>query len=240
MPAYALPLANVLNGVTLRQEVSKGVQVRFVAPAARALIVDDILTNLKVAQGLLLPYHMQVDICDKGSGAIAMIKASRYDLIFMDHLMPGMDGIKATEKIRALEGDYYKNVPVIALTANAITGMREMFLSKGFNDYLAKPIEITKLNEVVEKWIPRKKRQKTEPLSERQLSVPAINMTPVKDLKKALEDGKTGTIDLLLEDLLVMPFNENQKRVISDIWDCVVALDYKKAAALTEDLLIPV
>jgi CheY-like chemotaxis protein len=87
-----------------------------------------------------------------------MIKAKRYDLVFMDHMMPGMDGIEALTQIRALEDEYFKKVPVVALTANALSGMREMFISKGFNDYLAKPIEISKLNALIERWIPREKR----------------------------------------------------------------------------------
>jgi signal transduction histidine kinase/CheY-like chemotaxis protein len=238
MPAYAIPVANILNGVSLQQKF-KEVQVHFFAPEARVLIVDDILTNLKVAQGLLLPYRMHVDICDNGNAAIAMIKVNPYDLVFMDHMMPGMDGIVTTEKIRALEGDYFKNIPVIALTANAISGMREMFLSKGFNDYLAKPIEVSKLNEIMEKWIPPKKRRKTEKIPERHLPIPVINRTPVLYLKKALEEGKISAIDLLLDDLLKMPFKDGKKKILSEIWDNVLALDYKKAASLTGELLNP-
>ncbi|MDR2785152.1 MAG: response regulator [Treponema sp.] len=159
MPAYAIPVANFLNGVKVIPEGRKSL-VRFTAPDVRVLIVDDIMTNLKVAQGLLSAYRMQVDICDNGRSSIAMIKANRYDLVFMDHMMPGMDGIETTLHIRSLEGEYFIQVPIIALTANALSGMHEMFLSKGFNDYLAKPIEISKLNALMEKWIPREKRRK--------------------------------------------------------------------------------
>jgi YesN/AraC family two-component response regulator len=110
-----------------------------------------------------------------------------------------------------------------------------MFLSKGFNDYLAKPIEIVKLNEIMEKWIPAIKRKKTETHLERPVS--AINMTPVLDLKKALEKEKTAAIDLLLDDLLIMPFGTAQKKVLSEIWDCVMSAEYQKAASLTDKLL---
>jgi CheY-like chemotaxis protein len=79
-------------------------------------------------------------------------------MVFMDHMMPGTDGIEATAKIRALEGEYFGQVPIIALTANALAGMREMFLSKGFSDYLAKPLEPAKLNALVNKWILSNKR----------------------------------------------------------------------------------
>jgi PAS domain S-box-containing protein len=168
MPAHAIPIAHILNGRTL-MESSKKTVVRFTAPEARILIVDDIMTNLKVAQGLLLPYQMKVDICETGQKAVELAKLNRYDLIFMDHMMPGMDGIEAAGAIRAWEKEMNperdesaKQVPIVALTANAITGMREMFLEKGFNDYLAKPIELSRLNELMEKWIPGEKRLRAE------------------------------------------------------------------------------
>jgi PAS domain S-box-containing protein len=160
MPAYSIPMAQMLNGRTIMENKKKMV-VRFTAPEARILIVDDILTNLKVAQGLLMPYQMKIDISETGQGAVDLAKQQRYDIIFMDHMMPGMDGIEAAAEIRKMEGDYYKQVPIIALTANAIAGMREMFLEKGFNDYLAKPVELSRLNEIIEKWIPPAKRQRT-------------------------------------------------------------------------------
>jgi CheY-like chemotaxis protein len=102
---------------------------------------------------------MQIDLCSNGLDAIEAIKLKRYDLVFMDHKMPGMDGIETTAHIRALgdETPYYKNVPIIALTANAISGTREMFLESGFDDFLSKPIDITVLNTILEKWIPKEK-----------------------------------------------------------------------------------
>jgi signal transduction histidine kinase/FixJ family two-component response regulator/HPt (histidine-containing phosphotransfer) domain-containing protein len=134
---------------------TENIAVRF---TARLLIVDDNITNSKVAEGLLAPYNSRIDTCLSGAEAIRLTQENRYDIIFMDHMMPEMDGIETVAAIRALSGDYFKTVPIIALTANAILGMREMFLTKGFNDYLSKPIEIFKLNEQVERWIPKHKR----------------------------------------------------------------------------------
>jgi signal transduction histidine kinase/DNA-binding NarL/FixJ family response regulator len=134
----------------------------FTAPEARILIVDDIETNLEVAEGLLAPYEMKVQLCGGGAEAVRMAAEGSYDLIFMDHMMPEMDGIEATAAIRAMEGEYFRTVPIIALTANAISGMREMFLQNGFNDFLSKPIEISKLNEIIERWIPKEKKMKRE------------------------------------------------------------------------------
>jgi signal transduction histidine kinase/CheY-like chemotaxis protein len=251
MPAYVVPIANILNGITANPEVRKTV-VRFIAPKARVLIVDDIMTNLKVAQGLLVPYRMQVDICDNGNGAVAMVKENRYDLIFMDHMMPGIDGIEAAAQIRALEEEYFQSVPIIALTANAITGMREMFLSKGFNDYLSKPIEISRLNELMEKWIPSHKRLKParatldfkpsggkEDEGQRLVdaSKSALNPEQLFKLKQALEMRYTAAIDLVLDELIMMPLIEEEKNILQRIWDYIVTSEFGKAGALIDKLI---
>jgi CheY-like chemotaxis protein/HPt (histidine-containing phosphotransfer) domain-containing protein len=133
----------------------------FTAPDARILVVDDIHTNLKVAEGLMLPYKMQVDMCRSGRDAIDTVVYKHYDLIFMDHKMPDMDGVEATLNIRKMgeKWPYYKNVPVIALTANAVSGTREMFLENGFDDFMSKPIDTVKLNAILRKWIPKEKQK---------------------------------------------------------------------------------
>jgi signal transduction histidine kinase/CheY-like chemotaxis protein len=161
MPAYAISIANVLNGV-IQSSARDAATVRFIAPEARLLIVDDIVTNLTVAQGLLAQYQTQIDTCTSGKAAIELVKNNAYDIVFMDHMMPEMDGIEAATAIRSLDCDYVNTMPIIALTANAMSGMREVFLEKGLNDYLAKPIEIPKLNEIMERWIPRAKWQAPE------------------------------------------------------------------------------
>jgi len=133
------------------------VAIKFNAPKARILVVDDIDTNLKVAKGLMQPYKMQVDLCSSGIEAIERVKENDYDLVFMDHMMPEMDGIEATKLIRKT----HANLPIVALTANAVSGTKEMFLSNGFSDFLSKPIDIIKLNSILEKWLPEEKQEKT-------------------------------------------------------------------------------
>ena len=124
-------------------------------PYARVLIVDDLDINLEVAAACLAPYQISVDVTDNGADAVQMIKDGepRYDLIFMDHMMPGMDGIETTRAIRALGTDYAASVPIVALTANALVGNDKMFADNGFQDFLSKPIEIEKLDEVLHKWV---------------------------------------------------------------------------------------
>jgi signal transduction histidine kinase/CheY-like chemotaxis protein/PAS domain-containing protein len=163
MPAYSIPIADALNGSAdvYSYRGSDGLSAAFTAPEARVLVVDDIRTNLTVAEGLLLPYGMRVDLCKSGAEAINAALAGRYDLILMDHWMPEMDGIEAAKRIRDLgyEDGYYRSVPIIALTANAISGVQNMFLENGFNGFLAKPIDTAKLDAVLGKWIPRRKQR---------------------------------------------------------------------------------
>jgi len=131
----------------------------FTAPNARVLIVDDIETNLKVVKGLLEPYEMAVDLCSSGIEAIEAVQSNQYDLIFMDYRMPEMDGMEATQNIRKLgqSDSYYNRLPIIALTANAVAGIKEMFLKSGFTDYMSKPIDITELNDILLRRIPKDK-----------------------------------------------------------------------------------
>jgi len=158
-PAYIVSVANVLNNRT-GKDTHDQQSGQFIAPDVRILVVDDINTNLVVTAGLLAIYRSHVDTCTSGAEAISMVQREHYDIIFMDHMMPEMDGIETTRAIRVLEGEYYRQVPIIALTANALIGMKEMFLANGFNDYLSKPIELSKLDNILAAWIPAEKQIK--------------------------------------------------------------------------------
>jgi signal transduction histidine kinase/CheY-like chemotaxis protein len=175
-PLQPVAIANILNS----RQSDKGFhetespRIRFIAPGVRVLVVDDIVINLDVAQGLLSPYQMTIDRAAGGLEAVQMVQKNHYDLVLMDHMMPGMDGVEAVAAIRAWEDASARKftpeipgtfepearIPIIALTANAIFGMKEMFLEKGFSDYLSKPIEIVKLDEMIARWIPAGKRIK--------------------------------------------------------------------------------
>ena len=163
MPVNALSIANVLNGeAELKQFGSAEPDARFIAPDAAVLVVDDINTNLTVADGLMSPYRLKVDKAKSGEEALELVQKNRYQIVFMDHMMPGMDGIEATSAIRRLgEGDaYYRDLPIVAMTANAVSGMKEMYLKSGMDDYISKPIEIDKLAGILDRWIPKEFKQK--------------------------------------------------------------------------------
>ena len=138
---------------------------RIAMPYARLLIVDDVQTNLDVAKGILKPYMMQVDCVTSGIEAIERMRnpTVRYDAIFMDHMMPEMDGIEATRIIREeIDSDYARNIPIIALTANAIVGNEEIFLGKGFQAFLSKPIDVMRMDLTLRQWVRDKRREKND------------------------------------------------------------------------------
>ena len=158
-PVHSISLANILNDEEVTRRVEgQEYQMNFIAPSARILIVDDITTNLMVAEGLMTPYRMHVDTCQSGKDAIHLVQENDYDIVFMDHMMPEMDGIDATTNIRALENGRFKDLPIIALTANAVSGMKETFLRNGMNDFLTKPIDVVKLDTILSRWLPQEKK----------------------------------------------------------------------------------
>lgn len=183
MPMYSVSVANILNGqaenMSYDTEVSNYNQ--FEAESATVLIVDDVKTNLKVVAGLIAPYRMRVDGALSGQEAIDLIKEHHYDLVFMDHMMPEMDGIEAVQRIRALPAsdNRYKKLPIVALTANAMTGMREMYLNNGFDDYLPKPIDTSQLHTILEAWIPKEKQQSctstSKPRQQTEISIMGVD-----------------------------------------------------------------
>jgi signal transduction histidine kinase/CheY-like chemotaxis protein len=129
--------------------------VRASLPDARVLVVDDVPTNLDVAKGLMKPYDMQIVCVTSGQEAVDLIRAGEhFDAVFMDHMMPEMDGIEAVRIIREeIDTSYAKELPIIALTANALVGNDEMFLEHGFQAFLSKPIDIIKLDAAIRQWI---------------------------------------------------------------------------------------
>ncbi|MCL1894475.1 MAG: ATP-binding protein [Holophagaceae bacterium] len=162
MPFSCISIANAFNHeASSRSELEKNKFEYFTAPLAKILVVDDILTNLKVMEGLLTPYKMHVDICLSGERAIEMVQESDYDIVFMDQMMPGIDGIEATKRIRALGGEY-ESLAILAQTANAVRGVREMLIENGFSDFISKPVELHKLHTILALWIPEEKQEKSE------------------------------------------------------------------------------
>ena len=131
-----------------------------VAPDAKVLVVDDNAVNLKVSQGLIRTFGITVDTCKSGRECLEILKDTKdYDIIFIDHMMPELDGIDTLNMIRSDPSEYMKKVPLIALTANVVSGVREMFISEGFDDYVPKPIDMVWLNAILRKYLPKEKQR---------------------------------------------------------------------------------
>lgn len=157
-PFYILPVVSILNGNAGsgggKQIVRMG---KFTAPNAHVLVVDDNLMNIRVVEGLLKEYQIKVTYATSGQEALKIIEKMCFDFVFMDHMMPEMDGVETMHRIRDKAGHYYQKVPIIALTANAVPGNREMFLEEGFNDFVAKPLEMSVLERVLRRNLPEEK-----------------------------------------------------------------------------------
>ena len=156
------PLSTVLVAMALSGKAvhsssgNDAFEFDFIAPKAEVLIVDDNEVNLTVAEGLLKPLRMNISTANSGKKALELIKEKKFDIIFMDHMMPELDGVETTRIIRRLHPSYDK-VPIIALTANAISGVKEKFMAEGMNDYVAKPVELRSLIQVIKQWLPEDK-----------------------------------------------------------------------------------
>ena len=127
---------------------------KFTAPLAKVLVVDDNMVNLFVAKEILNNYEIDVMTATSGAESIALTRDNKFDIIFMDYLMPRMDGHEALLKIRELDGEYFKKVPIVALTAKNSPGGEKMYLDDGFGGYLPKPIDVHELERILLKFLP--------------------------------------------------------------------------------------
>jgi len=191
---------NIRNVPITRQELA------IYAPDANVLVTDDNEFNRKVATGLLNLMGIEAKSAESGDEAIELVKQNDFDIIFMDHMMPGKDGIETTQEIRKLGGKY-KKLTIIALTANAVKGAREMFLESGLDDFIAKPINTDELREIVKRHLPPEKIQEEVSPEEQQarlekeeelfrravVSFVKDNQNTSETIINALETGDTKT-----------------------------------------------
>lgn len=174
----------------------------FTAPGVKVLIVDDNVINRKVARGFLKNYAFDLTEAASGPEAIELVRDIRYDIIFMDHMMPGMDGIEAAEIIRRDCGENGTAPVMIALTANAMEGMREHFLNCGFQDFIAKPLDRKELNQILLRWVPEKYRntegieEECKPLDPTIFRIDGVDMNAAMQYYSGDEEGFADLLDL--------------------------------------------
>lgn len=169
---------NFRNMLSKRKEYHE----KFTAPKAKILVVDDTQLNLAVVKGLLKQTKIQIETAESGYECLHMVTKEHYDMIFLDHRMPGIDGVETLHKMRALHNNLNAEVPVIALTANAVSGAREEYLAASFNDYLAKPINSSELESMIIKYLPPDKVQLADVEAE-----PTVEETKLPDWLSTVE-----------------------------------------------------
>lgn len=208
-PFYVLPLVSVVKG-SMRGRTKNGIIGKpkgFTTKNVKILVVDDNIMNLKVMEGILGKYKISVVTANSGKAALQVIEEKDFDLVLMDHMMPEMDGIETLHRIRNMVGNYYRSVPIIALTANTIAGAREMFLEEGFDDFMEKPVENSVLERVLQRNLPAdkivytKEEEDIEEVSDKKQEQPANSIkeeksTPnVEEFKVSIEPQKEQTTE---------------------------------------------
>ena len=151
------PIGNFVENYRHSLSQHKKYKEKFTAPTAKILVVDDTVMNLTVVKGLLKPTKIKIETAESGYECLKLIEHKKFDIIFLDHRMPGIDGIETLKRMKTLEKNLNKKTPVISLTANAVSGARKMYLDAGFEDYLTKPIDSVKLEDLLIKYLPAEK-----------------------------------------------------------------------------------
>lgn len=181
----------------------------FIAKEAKILIVDDSNVTLKIEEDLLKTYGINVSTAKSGLECINLLKSNRFDIIFMDHIMPDMDGIETTQQIRKMNDTYFKDVIIIALTANTSPNISSMYIKNGFNDFLEKPINSSILNKFLRTYLPRRYIIETDFIPNHTNELYNIEIKNV-DTKKAIQHCG-GNIDNYISLLQVAYFDGKNK-----------------------------
>ena len=189
-----------------RQRVEKSqnelkYKAAFCAPEAKVLVVDDNAMNRSVFRNLVKQTKVQVTDVDSGMAALREVEQKHYDLIFLDHMMPEMDGVETFRHMKEMDNNQCKDTPIIMLTANAVLGAREEYLREGFHDFLSKPIEPVKLEKMIQKYLPEELIQEADPMDV--LNMDNTNTSEVELPEIEGVDWSYGKLHLPDEDLLL-------------------------------------
>lgn len=177
----------------------------FIAPGKRILVVDDVKMNLKVVEGLLKETQIKVDSVTSGKLALDYVQRVNYDAIFLDHMMPEMDGVETLRLMRLLPGNLNRETPVIMLTANAIIGAKEFYLKEGFSDYLSKPVKESDLIHLLKKFLPGNEQMLPTASADLHLA-PVSETTPsMESMIKKVEDGVAAAGNSAFEKINAIP-----------------------------------
>jgi len=218
------------------QETERGSLV-ISAPEAKILVTDDNEFNLKVTSGLLSLMEIEAETVNSGFKAIELIQQKDYDIVFMDHMMPEIDGVETVKRIRSLGGKY-TDLVIVALTANAIKGAREMFIANEFDDFLSKPVDMYELREIIKRYLPQDKVKITSTIENEHVRDEMLDELRLKSFSNFVKENRNAfanmTRALSSQDV------KTAHRIAHTIKSAAAYLDKKKlqeAAASLEDSL---
>ncbi|MDO5155946.1 MAG: ATP-binding protein [Eubacteriales bacterium] len=192
------PIGDMSEIIRSSEMTRKKYKESFHAPEAKILVVDDNEMNLQIVKALLKQTGIQITTALSGQASIELVKTNTYDVIFMDYMMPEMDGIETVKRIRKLSHNESANATIIALTANAIHGAREMFLGNGFDDFMSKPVKGEKLEEILIQYLPKELVMKSD--SSNDVEIDATVLENHEKPKKSLKQFLQTTLKINMQD----------------------------------------
>ncbi|MCR4695446.1 MAG: response regulator [Pseudobutyrivibrio sp.] len=213
---------NVILEKRKESEIEKVERHYFIAPKAEILVVDDIQMNLDVAEGLLEPLKMHIDTALSGYKAIEKCRKKNYNIVFMDHMMPEMDGVEATNRIRMISS-YYRSAPIIALTANALDKSRTMLIDSGMTDFVGKPIVMDDICAKIYKYLPSEMIEEVSPTHFKD-TVDA-EIPDIKGINKEMALKNSGSKDLFMKFLEDFYNLCNSKKHLADEIEAISTRD---------------
>ena len=196
-PFYSLSIVNILNAGAAGDEALLK-EKRMICPGVRVLVVDDEPMNLMVAEGIFRDYQMSVTTAESGRKAIELCGKEDFDLVFLDHMMPEMDGVETLKRLRKNHTDTGRVLTVIAFTANAVSGAREMFLQEGFDEFVSKPIEPLEMERILRKVLPKS-------------SICFVDENYIKTLKTGESEKQTAQKEEIIDGQMSEEYSEEDK-----------------------------
>lgn len=231
MPFYSINLATSLNGEAFYSQYidKKEIQITFKAPCVRALIVDDNDVNLRVAEGVLKLYDINCVLAQSGKEAIELLKDQDIDIVFMDHMMPEMDGVETTKTIRRVGGEYAKHLPIVALTANAVNDARTFFLNNEFDDFVAKPVSLKCVDAVLRCWLPDEKMEWINDVDTKKESVSMEEVVAEDDVS-----DKTTFVSMQINAESALENMGNQRDLFKELLEYCLELEEQRKQEITK------
>ena len=225
-------LVGDFNTTYAKEREGQVYQESFTAPDARILVVDDNEMNLAVVVNLLKKTGVKIVTCMSGAEALELMKQEYFDVILLDHMMPEMDGIETLKAAKVLENNRCINTPVIALTANAMVGVREMYLKEGFDDYLGKPIEGKGLEDMIRKYIPAEKQTTVREVQKEAQKEATEQVATEPESDAAADKNKAPALEEYLNPAIGMQYCGNSEEIYLEMLEMYCGAKEEKKAVL--------